>query len=76
MYVRILVGRGLQVWLPGRKDHRPEEWLQLRGSMQLLPHLQLQGRLGADIGAAHFAVSPDPGDARRSFKKSHEDAIY
>jgi len=24
--------------------------------MQLLPHLQLQGRLGADIGAAYFAV--------------------
>ena len=28
--------------------------------MQLLPHLQLQGRLGADIGAAHFAVSHRP----------------
>jgi len=39
--------------------------------MQLLPHLQLQGRLGVYIGAAHFAVSaglqPDPGDARRCF---------
>jgi len=28
--------------------------------MQLLPHLQLQDRLGADIGAAHFAVSHRP----------------
>jgi len=51
MQVRILRGRGLQVWLPGRKDHRPDWRLQLRGSMQLLPHLQLQGRLVAGIGA-------------------------
>src|SRR4051794_39695596 len=28
--------------------------------MQLFPHLLLQGRLGADTGAAHFAVSHPP----------------
>jgi hypothetical protein len=28
--------------------------------MQLLPDLQLQGRLGADIGAAHLGVSDRP----------------
>ena len=59
--MRILRGRGLQVWLPERKDHRPDERLHLlRGPMQLLPYLQLQDRLGADIGAAHFPLSLRP----------------
>jgi hypothetical protein len=70
--VRILRGRGMQVWLPEREDHRSEQRLHLlRGSMQLLPHLQLQGRLSAGIGAAlslsTTGLQPDPGDARRSF---------
>jgi hypothetical protein len=71
MQVRILRGRGLQVWLPGRKDHQPDSRLQLRGSMQVLPHLQLQGRLSAEIAPrislSATGLQPDPGDARRSF---------
>src|SRR5947209_2617493 len=33
--------------------------------MQLLPHLQLQGRLGASIGAVHFAVRHRPSTGPR-----------
>jgi hypothetical protein len=60
MQVRILRGRRLQVWLPERKNRQPDQRLHLRGSMQLLSHLQLQDQLGAGIGAAHFAVSHRP----------------
>ena len=70
--MRILRGRSWQVWLPEREND-DERLHLLRGSMQLLPHLQLQGRLGAGTGAAYFAVStglqPCPGDARRFFRR-------
>ena len=49
--------------------------------MQLLPHLQLQDRLGADISAAHFAVShrPSTGPGRCAaflLKKREESIVY
>jgi len=54
LQVRILRRRCLQVWLPRREYRGSNQRLRVRGSMQLLPHLQLQNQLGAAIGAAHF----------------------
>ena len=64
MQVRILRGRGLQVWLPERENHRPDQGLHVRGPMQLLSHLQLQDQLGEEIDAAHFVPAPAVSVAR------------
>jgi hypothetical protein len=61
--VRILRGRGLQVWLPERENQWPDRRLQvLRGSMQLLSHLQLPDRLGASYRRRAFLLAT-PGRA-------------
>jgi hypothetical protein len=53
--VRILRGRELQVWLPEREND-DERLHLLRGSMQLLSHLQLQDQLGASYRSRVFLL--------------------
>src|SRR5438270_12344202 len=50
------------MWLPERENQRPDQRLQLlRGTMQLLSHLQLQGQLGVSYRRrACLLATPGP----------------
>ena len=74
-------GRSLQVWPPERENQWPDQRLQmLRGSMQLLSHLQLQDQLGASCRRRAFLPStpgrvPEPKQCAAFLLTSEEESI-